>query len=305
MLAANRASTMKLPQMLGKQTPASVARPTDDELDFFGITHPGKVRTENQDHFMLATIHPEVVVRNTSLPIAQSQLRGSRFGTFAVVADGVGGAAAGSDAARLAAETVTRYVSESVRALHMFARKEPDDLHIALTEAAMQAHDAVRAEAASRPDQKRMATTLTLMVAAWPWMNVVQVGDSRCYVLQDGKLRLVTRDQTVAQMLVDEGSMKASQLTTSPLHNVLASAIGSDEATPVVTRVDVTNRSTCILLCSDGLTKHVKDDEIERYLKGMKSSEQVCNDLLQLALDRGGTDNVTILVLRSPPKSRS
>jgi serine/threonine protein phosphatase PrpC len=294
---------MKLAQMLGSHAPnANTPRPTDDELDFFGITHPGKVRAENQDHFLLATIHPEVVIRNTSLPTDAMPLRGSRFGTFALVADGVGGAAAGSDAARIAAETVARYVSESVRALHMFDRKEPENLHEALKEAAMQAHDAVRAEAASRPEQKRMATTLTLMVACWPWMYVMQVGDSRLYVLQEGKLRLVTRDQTVAQLLVDEGAMKASQLATSPLHNVLASAIGSDEATPVVTRVDVTTRTTVILLCSDGLTKHVKDDEIQRYLQEMKSSEQVCNDLLSLALERGGTDNVTILALRSPPK---
>ena len=293
---------MTLAQMLG--THADTARPTDDELDLFGITHAGKVRKENQDHFLLATIHPEVVIRHTSLPQQSLPLRGSRFGTFAVVADGVGGAAAGSDAARLAAETVAKYVSSSVRALHMFARKEPEDLHIALKEAALQAHDAVRAEAASRPEQARMATTLTLMVAAWPWMNVVQVGDSRCYVLQEGKLRLVTRDQTVAQMLVDEGTMKESQLKSSPLHNVLASAIGADEATPVVTRVDVTTRSTVILLCSDGLTKHVKDDEIREHLVHMASSEQVCNDLLQLALSRGGTDNITILALRSPPKKR-
>lgn len=293
---------MKLAQMLGKQAPDAVARPTDDELDLFGITHAGKVRKENQDHFLLATIHPEVVVRSTSLSMDALPLRGSRFGTFGLVADGVGGAAAGSDAARIAAESVARYVSESVRALHMFARKEPENLEVALKEAAMLAHDAVRAEAASRPDQKRMATTLTLMVAAWPWMYVMQVGDSRLYVLQEGKLRRITRDQTVAQMLVDEGSMTASQLKASPLHNVLASAIGADEATPEVTRVDVTTRSTVILMCSDGLTKHVKDDEIERFLRDMKSSEQVCNDLLTLALERGGTDNITILSLRSPPK---
>ena len=295
---------MKLAQMLGRQAPDAVARPTDDELDLFGITHPGKVRKENQDHFLLATIHPEVVVRSTSLSMDALPLRGSRFGTFALVADGVGGAAAGSDAARIAAESVARYVSESVRALHMFARKEPENLEVALKEAAMLAHDAVRAEAASRPEQKRMATTLTLMVAAWPWMYVMQVGDSRLYVMQEGKLQLITRDQTVAQLLVDEGSMTASQLKSSPLHNVLASAIGADEAIPVVTRVDVTTRSTVILMCSDGLTKHVKDDEIQRYLTAMKSSEQVCNDLLALALERCGTDNITILSLRSPPKQR-
>jgi serine/threonine protein phosphatase PrpC len=282
-------------------------RPTDEELDLFGITHEGKVRPDNQDHFMLATIHPQVVVHGTSLPDVENlPLRGGRFGTFALVADGVGGAAAGSDAARLATEAVTRYVSSLVRSYHLLQSGSTDqDWLRALKESAMQAHDAVRAEAASRPEQKRMATTLTMILAAWPWMYVVQVGDSRCYVFQNDKLRQVTRDQTIAQQLVDEGAMKAEHLGTSPLKNVLASAIGSSEATPEVTRVDVRSRGTVTLLCSDGLTKHIKDAEIEQRLAKMTSSEQVCRELLELALERGGSDNITIVVGRAPQKKRA
>ena len=272
-------------------------RPTDEELDLFGITHEGKVRPDNQDHFLLATVHPQIVVHGTSLPdVTSLPLLGTRFGTFALVADGVGGAASGNDAARLATETVARYVSSTLRCYNEIGAGNDGVLLKSLKEAALQAHDAVRAEAASRPEQRRMATTLTMLFAVWPWAYFVQVGDSRGYIFQNGKLRLVTRDQTIGQQLVDEGAMAQEQLRHSPLKNVLSSAIGADEATPEVTKIDVTHKSSVILLCSDGLTKHVKDDEIAEHLDKRTSSEQVCRDLLNLALERGGADNITIVV---------
>lgn len=286
-------------------TGESGRRPTDDELDFFGITDAGKVRPDNQDHFLLATIHPQIVVHGSSLPDVDSlPLRGGRLGTFALVADGVGGAAAGSDAARLATESIARYVSSTIRCYDQIGAGKDEVLFASLKDAAMQAHDAVRAEAASRPQQKRMATTLTMLLAVWPWAYVVQVGDSRCYVFQKGKLRQVTRDQTIGQQLVDEGAMKREQLRHSPLKNVLASAIGADEATPEVTRIDVADSGSALLLCSDGLTKHVSDDEIADRMAKRTSSEQVSRDLLNLALDRGGTDNITIVFLSRRMKTR-
>ena len=279
------------------------ARPSDEELDLFGITHEGKVRPDNQDHFFIATVHPQVVVHGSSLPnVDDLPLRGTRFGTVALVADGVGGADAGSDAARVATEAVARYVASTLRCYHVAGRKDDESFFMALKDAAMQAHDAVRAEAASRPEIRRMATTLTMVVAVWPWMYVTQVGDSRCYLLKNGALKQLTRDQTVAQNLVDEGSLPANRLAKSPLRHVLASAIGADEAVPEVTRWAI-DRGTVTLMCSDGLTKHVGDDEIRDHLMRMTSSEQVSRALLQLALDRGGSDNITILVGRAPLKA--
>jgi serine/threonine protein phosphatase PrpC len=278
-------------------------RPTDDELDYFGLTHEGKVRKDNQDHFLLATVHPQIVVHGTSLPDINSlPLLGSRLGTFALVADGVGGAAAGSDAARLATESIARYVSSTLRGYHEIGAGNHEVLLKSLRGAALQAHDAVRAEAASRPQQKRMATTLTMVFAVWPWAYVVQVGDSRCYIFQNGRLRLVTRDQTIGQQLVDEGAMAKEQLDHSPLKNVLSSAIGADEATPEVTPVDVTHKSSTVLLCSDGLTKHVSDDEIGDHLANRQSSAETANALLNLAMDRGGSDNITIVIAGRRPK---
>ena len=273
--------------------PAS-QRPLDEEVDLFGLTHPGKVRPDNQDHFLVCTVHPQVVVHATSLPdVAHLPLRGSRLATAVLVADGVGGNASGSDAARIASEAVTRYVSSTLRSYHAAGAASDDELWNGLHDAACQAHDAVRAEAASRADPKPMATTLTLALAVWPWLYVVQVGDSRCYYWDGTTLHLMTRDQTVAQMLVDSGALAKERLDTSPLRHVLASAIGGGEATPVVSRIAM-KRPAGVLLCSDGLTKHVTDDEIGAHFRSARTTEELCRSLLELALDRGGTDNITI-----------
>jgi serine/threonine protein phosphatase PrpC len=275
------------------------ARPRDDELDLFGITHTGKVRIENQDHFLVATVHPELIIHETSLTAPKSlPLHGTRLATVMLVADGVGGSTGGREASQLAIETIMRYVSSTLRCYHAAGSSEEEKFVKALRDAALEAHAAVRTEAAHRPEAHRMATTLTLFIAVWPWAYVMQVGDSRCYYFHEGKLKQLTRDQTIAQDLVDQGVLAPDRVAKSPFSNVLASAIGAEAALPEVSRVKMDGRGV-FLLCSDGLTKHVKDAEIAAELGGLQSSEQSCRKLLELALERGGTDNITIIIARA------
>jgi len=281
---------------------ATLVRPEDDELDLFGITHRGNVRPENQDHFLVSTVHPQVVIHGTSLPDPDAlPLRGTRLATVLVLADGVGGATDGSIAARLATEAVMRYVASTLRSYHAAGSDHENDLLDALKEAALEAHNAVLAESSRRADHPRMATTLTVCIVIYPWAYVVQVGDSRAYFFTKGELRLLTRDQTVAQSLVDQGLMPPERLRLSPFRNVLSSAIGAEEALPDVTRFDISLRGSLILMCSDGLTKHVSDAEIADHIRNMQSSEQCARDLLTLALERGGSDNITIIAGRAMP----
>lgn len=308
---------MRLPHFFSSRTPQSARavdatfatgenqiRPHDSQLDLFGLTHPGKFRAENQDHFLVATVHPEVVVHGTSLAHTDRlPLRGQRLATILLVADGVGGSSGGADASRLATETITAYVSSSLRSYHAAGTSDDQAFLDALRAAALTAHETVSVESAIHGDA-RMATTLTLGIVVWPWLYVVQVGDSRAYLCCNGALRQVTRDQTMAQDLVDQGVLPRERMADSPYNHVLSSAIGGSAATPVVTRIDIRGVSPVILLCSDGLTKHVSDKEIEQHLLGMESSEQVCRDLLELSLKRGGSDNITLVVGRartSPP----
>jgi protein phosphatase len=273
-------------------------RPLDSDLDFFGLTHRGRVRTQNQDHFLVCTVHPQAVVHGSSLPSVDSlPLRGERLATIMLVADGVGSGAEGGEASELAVATITRYVTSTLRSYHAAGSASDEEFLDSLRAAALEAHAAVVAEASTRPGAK-MATTLTLAVAVWPWMYVTQVGDSRCYRFWKGELTQITRDQTVAQNLVDQGILPADRAEKSPFSHVLASAIGGGEATPVVSRIDIPT-GCVVFLCSDGLTKHVPDAEISKHIGAMESSEQLCRTLLDLALERGGSDNVTIISARA------
>ena len=280
----------------------TAACPRDDELDLFGLTHPGLVRTANQDQFLLCTVHPQVVVHGTSLADTSAiTLRGQRVATIMLVADGVGGSADGSEASRLATVAVIEYFASAMRCWHAAGSASEEEFTEALRSAAIEAHRRGKEQAAVQLDGRKMATTLSVGIVVWPWLYVVQVGDSRCYYYDEGVLRQVTRDQTVAQEMIDRGALTPERAQNSPLHHVLSSAIGADEALPEISRVDVSKRGGITLVCSDGLTKHVSDDEIAAECARMTSSEQLCRLLLELVLARGGSDNVTIVAGRAIP----
>ena len=145
-----------------------------------------------------------------------------------------------------------------------------------------------------------MATTLTLFLGVWPWIYLLQVGDSRCYRLRQGELSQMTRDQTMAQELMDLGVMAPNEASRSRLSHVLSSAIGGQSSMPIVTRIP-SEWNNVYLLCSDGLTRHVTDDRIREVLAGMTNAKEACETLLQEALDGGGSDNITIVISRVVP----
>ena len=270
-------------------------------MDVFGLTHQGKVRANNQDQFLLASIHKRVNVTLTSLPEAHRRpLADERLAFIAMVADGVGGLQGGEEASATALDAVMEYVTYSMDC-HYRADSAEDEFIEELQSAAMRAHEAVLAKRDTDGRRGRMATTLTVWMGVWPWHYLLQVGDSRYYLLRQGVLTQVSRDQTIAQELVDEGVMSRTAAFRTQLSNVLSSAIGGDTAMPVVTRMQ-SEWGTVALLCSDGLTKHVNDEQIAKRLTEMTSAKQVCEQLLQDALDGGGTDNITVIVGRAVPK---
>jgi PPM family protein phosphatase len=275
---------------------ASSPKPRDEELDFFGLTHPGLVREGNQDHYLVSTLHKTARVRATSLPNPELfELPSQRIASFGMVADGVGGHHGGETASRAAIEAIAEYVKETMKAFYTADENDENAFFAALQDAAALCHRTVidRAEATGQPTA---ATTLTLFVAVWPSLYILHVGDSRLYLYRQGKVEQLTRDQTMAQDLVDLGALPKAAVAQSPLAHVLTSAMGASEASPDVTRVEL-RRGDAVLLCTDGLTKHVADDQIAERMRTMTSAEQVVRALVDDALAGGGTDNVTVLVV--------
>ncbi len=274
------------------------SRPLASDIDVFGLTDRGRVRAENEDQFLIASLHKLLRVQQTSLAQDDlSQVVSETRGFLFLVADGVGGAAHGRDASGEAVQAIAEYVT---RLMTLYRRMDPredaDFLH-ELERTVRRAHRDLVAKADPGDRRTARATTVTMVTVLWPRAYLVQVGDSRCYRLRNDKLERMSKDQTLAQELVDAGALSLEEAERSPLRNVLSSSVGGPEATPMTASTDC-QWNDILLLCTDGLTKHVTDAEIEAELRERDTANEACRHLVQMALDRGGTDNVTVLVGR-------
>jgi serine/threonine protein phosphatase PrpC len=269
-------------------------RPLTAEIDVFGLTHQGKVRKTNADHFLIASFHRTLRVHGTSLNSGDIGPRESESrGFIGLVADGVGtmsGAAEGS------AQALNAFTQQLLHASEICSNMALTDRNAAveeLTRAVGAAHKALK-DNAEREGLPPAATTLSMWAAFWPFAFVVHVGDSRVYRLTGDKFDRLTTDQTMAQMMVEAGAMSQTDAERSNLKHVLWSAVGAAEAVPEVT-VHNASAQDRVLICSDGLTKHVSDDEIRDHMAKNISSEKLCHALVDLVLERGASDNVTVL----------
>jgi serine/threonine protein phosphatase PrpC len=274
-------------------------KPRDDEMDIYGLTHPGKIRTDNQDNFLVCALRRQMVVQLTSLAEPDHLMAGSeRVALLMMVADGVGGGTRGAEASRIALEEVSRYVSHCMRCYYAVGSDDDQEFFQALQEGALQCHADLVRRGQEDPDYRGMATTLTLYLGHWPRAYLLQVGDSRCYLLRGRELTQITRDQTMAQELIDLGVLTRADASGTRFEHTLSSSIGGRQTAPMVTGFGL-DWDTVVLLCSDGLTRHVPDDRIRERLRAMTSARQACEDLVRDALDGGGSDNITVVVRRT------
>jgi len=283
----------------------SSLRPTRRDVDTFGMCHVGLVRDQNQDHFLVATLHKSMQVQQTTLPRDElgPLVSGARGYVF-LVADGVGSNPWGEEASGSALRAIADYV---IHGMEGEAHADPDHERWVvdrLRRSVEHGHRAV-VDAGEAGGKRGMATTLTMVTIYWPRAYVIHVGDSRGYRLRGAELTRVTHDQTMAQAMVDAGALTPAAAEQSRLKHVLWSALGGKEASPQVATLDV-EWEDVMLLCTDGLTKHVSDQELRDELLRGRSAEESCRALVDLALARGGSDNVTVVIgrLRGPRPSR-
>jgi len=282
-------------------TDPNLQRPTRKNVDIFGMCHLGLVRTQNQDHFLVASLHKSMQLHQTTLPHeGLGSLTSGARGYVFLVADGVGSTPWGEQASGSALRAIADYV---IHGMDLEAEPDSDHEHRVvdrLRRSVEHGHQTIK-DAGEAEGKRGMATTLTMVTIYWPRAYVIHVGDSRAYRLRNGVLTQVTKDQTMAQAMVDAGALTRSAAEQSRLKHVLWSALGGKEAAPEVTTLDCAWEDV-MLLCSDGLTKHVTDEEIREHLLRGDSAEVSCHALVDLALSRGGSDNVTVVIgrLRGP-----
>jgi serine/threonine protein phosphatase PrpC len=267
-------------------------------LDAFGSTDAGLRRSVNEDQFLVATMQRSMVMANTSLPMSEEGLffMGKPDATLMMVADGMGGKEGGEVASTIAVNTIARYMCnfQPFVSRNKVSGDTISGLREEMTKALVQG-DAVIKEA-SEVSHKNMGTTLTLAYLIWPRLYVAHAGDSRCYLHRDGTVKQITTDHTVAKKLADSGIEVGE---ASAMHDTLWNALGGkSESEPEVYRARLRANDT-ILLCSDGLNKHVDDKTIAATLDNQPTAEACCSELIRLANEGGGSDNITVIVARA------
>jgi PPM family protein phosphatase len=263
-------------------------------VETFGLSHTGKVRAANEDHFAIMTLQKSVQLRATNLQDTTllERLRKPEVHIL-IVADGVGGAVGGKIASSVAVRSIVEYLAEAVGCVQDFDVDREQIFLDHLSSAVERGHKRLKEMFQT---QGGPATTLTMVTLLWPRAYVVHVGDSRGYYLRHGALKQFTRDQTMGDYLVDIGAVTEQHAQKAGLYNVLSSAVGGD-LVPSVGVVDLAE-GDAVLLCTDGLTKHVSDDRIAGILS-KESAESAAQSLIDAALEGGGTDNVTVVVAKA------
>lgn len=241
-------------------------------MEAWGLTDVGNVRSQNQDAFRIVEL--------------------GRDALLAVVCDGMGGAKSGNVASRLASEVFSEEVKRSFS-----ADLTPDEAEQMLRAAAKLANISVFEQSQLSEDYAGMGTTLVAALTYPRATLVLNIGDSRAYLINADGVQCITRDHSVVEMMVQRGELTPEQAKTHPSKNLITRAVGTEETVfSDVFRVE-TEPEDCILLCSDGLSNQMADQEILFEVVHGARRDDCCRRLLEIAKNRGAPDNVTSVLI--------
>jgi serine/threonine protein phosphatase PrpC len=262
--------------------------PPDIAIEVFGKTDVGLIREHNEDNFLVADVTESVRAGDGRDPFT---FKLGDKGALLLVCDGMGGAAAGEVASQMAADAIyDTLVKAEPQSRDGFARLMRRAVELANERIFIQSRD--------NQSERGMGTTCTVAGLVDDTLVVAQIGDSRCYVLRDGKLAQVTKDQSLAWQLIEAGAMTADEAKAFEHANIILQALGVQERVEVVLSQVALRKGDVALLCSDGLHGPVTDEEILTVLISESSLQKAGEALIQKALDRDGPDNITVALAR-------
>jgi protein phosphatase len=291
---ADTAEIARSSARIGDPTPTPSAASVDVEIA--GLTHTGKIRTNNEDNFLVIRFGRFLQTMLTSLPEGHLQPDHGLTGYGMVVADGMGGMAAGEVASRLALTLLVDLVLETPDWILSHDEPHVDEVIARAIQRFDRVNQSVLEQARRQPWLTGMGTTLTMALSLGANVLIAHVGDSPVYLLRQGELHRLTRDHTMAQHMAREGRIPVYDIPPRFRH-MLTNAIGvrEDTSEPDIRRVSLENEDR-LLLCTDGLTDMVDDAAIGSLLNRGERSQEACRALVDMALERGGRDNVTVVV---------
>ena len=268
------------------------------DVDLGAISHQGYVRENNEDSYLVMKFGRSL--ENLMTNVEEDLLEQNYFmnGYGMLVADGMGGLAGGEVASRLAlSKLIELIVDTSDWTLALQREQDVTTVLERMTDRFLQIDAILRKEADKDKTLQGMGTTLTVAGALGNNLIVGHVGDSRAYLLRGDDLKQLTTDHTLAQALIDAGVANRDDPASRSMRHVLTAAVGSlgEQVEPQVQRFKL-SAGDKLLLCTDGLTEMVEDLTIAQVLSEAKSAQTACQDLVDLALSGGGTDNITVVL---------
>ncbi|WP_089933094.1 PP2C family protein-serine/threonine phosphatase [Candidatus Entotheonella palauensis] len=267
----------------------------ETKIIFFGISDVGRHRENNEDRFIVADLTRKVigVYDNTVTPDLICHKIGA-FGTVFIVADGLGGHEKGEVASQIAVEGTVQF---------LFDMENESGCPAEWLNAAIQsAHSNIRKASNYSDSPKGMGSTITAIHVGQDVMTVAQVGDSRAYSFRDGKLKLLTEDQTLVGMLQKRGLLTDDQAQSHPSKHVILQALGQDKEVYAEIDSHQLRDNDYLLLCTDGLSSYVDHETIEKILSSSSDTPTHCQHLVDAANANGGLDNVTVVLARLATK---
>ena len=264
----------------------------------FGMTDRGRVRERNEDQFLIAALERSIFIQQSSVPEHDgTSLTSNPQGRLLMVADGMGGHEGGEVASAVATETMARYAFAVMPWLLNASQASQQELADGLRQAMLSAHAMVQRAAVEQRLDSHMGTTLTLAYVVWPNLYVLHAGDTRCYLMRQGRLQLLTHDHTMAQQLVDRRVITQEEADRSRFKHVLVNVVGgsSEDVKAEFHHLELTEGDR-LLLCSDGLTEHLDDARIAQILGSELSVDTRVRQMIDAANQAGGSDNITAVV---------
>jgi protein phosphatase len=285
--------------MTGKSVIPMSARPLT--VKAFGITDKGKVRTTNEDQFLIAELTKAMRVWQTSLPEPKVQV-GEEHAHLFLVADGMGGHQAGERASALAVVAIEQFTLNTFKWFFGSDDAEAQKVLTQFQSALGQADVSILKEAAEHPELSGMGTTVTMAFHLGTQLCVVHVGDSRAYLYRDGELHQLTEDHTLMADMVRSGALRPDQVAGHRLRHVITNVVGGPSpGVNVEAHAFEVQAADRLLLCSDGLTEMVTNEAIAATLDAEPAPEVGAKKLLAQANEGGASDNITLLIVRFDP----
>jgi protein phosphatase len=266
------------------------------QVDFGALSHVGKVRTTNEDHYKIARTCRCWRTLATNLPPGELPEHFEEAAYTMAVADGLGGLASGEVASMMAMIVGTNLRLNNPKWMLKVNELEVREARERAEQFVQIINEVIRDRAQIEPALTGMGTTATMTYSVGDTLFVLHVGDSRAYLFRQGELRQLTADHTVAQLLIDAGQIEPEEAATHRMRHVLTNALGiSEEVRPDIHEHRLLDGDR-LLVCTDGLTEMVDDEAIAATLQRHQDPQAACEALVEAALEAGGKDNVTVLV---------